>query len=128
MNKRLVTIMQTLAAVFFAGMVSLIMELSLLREFVFVAGSTAVSNSFIISIFLVGLTCGAYLGSAWSKRHPQLATRTLVLLQIINVLTVWGFVFTKGYFQYKIGNPAAVMAFFGAVALVPSLIGGMSFS
>ncbi|MEM5787662.1 MAG: hypothetical protein AAGU11_10105, partial [Syntrophobacteraceae bacterium] len=50
-------------SIFSAGIVSLLLELSLLREFIYIFGSTAVSNALIISIFLVGLAIGAYLGT-----------------------------------------------------------------
>src|SRR6516225_9836836 len=66
-------IWKILAAVFAAGIASLLMELSLLREFIYVVGSanTAYSNALIISIFLAGLATGTYVG-AWKRlRSPD---------------------------------------------------------
>jgi predicted membrane-bound spermidine synthase len=50
-------------AVFFAGVASLQVEISLLREATFALGSTAFTNSYIISIFLLGLALGSYGGN-----------------------------------------------------------------
>jgi len=59
-------IWKILTAVFGAGIASLLMELSLLREFIYVVGSSAFSNALIISIFLAGLATGTYVG-AWKR-------------------------------------------------------------
>jgi hypothetical protein len=51
-----------LTSVFSAGIASLLLELSALKEFVYVVGSTTFSNARIISIFLGGPATGLTWG------------------------------------------------------------------
>ena len=62
-------------AIFIAGIVSLLLELSLLREFVYVIGSNSFSNSLIISVFLAGLAAGTYVG-LWKKLKSKNEQKT----------------------------------------------------
>ena len=64
-------IWKILTAVFGAGIASLLMELSLLREFIYVVGSSAFSNALIISVFLAGLATGTYFG-AWKLLYERI--------------------------------------------------------
>jgi predicted membrane-bound spermidine synthase len=120
--------LRILLAIFFAGVVSLLMELSLLREYSFVAGSTSVSNSVIISSFLLGLTLGAYLGSILARRHPGRAALLVSVLQAINIAFIVVFVLTKNHFIYRHASEALVTAYFVGSTLVPSVTGGALFS
>jgi hypothetical protein len=116
------------AAVFLAGMVSLLMELSILREFVFVAGSTAAANSFIITLFLTGLAAGTYLGRLVSARPRLSPTTALALIQVANVTTIIVFVLLKKTLIYNLRTPLSAFVCFGIVTLLPAAMGGMSFS
>ena len=75
-------------AIFCAGAVSLILELSLLREYVYVFGSTATSNAMVISLFLTGMVIGSYVGT-WNrlKSADEIATsRKFVIAQLVNIV------------------------------------------
>src|SRR5262245_10874019 len=123
-----VSSLRILFSVFFAGVVSLLMELSLLREYGFVAGSTAVSNSVIISSFLLGLTLGAYGGSLLARRYPHRPAMLISVLQAVNVVFIVLFVLTKNHFIYRQASEWLVTAYFVGSTLVPSVIGGALFT
>ena len=116
------------AAVFAAGISSLQMELSLLREATFVLGSTASTNSFIISIFLAGLALGAYGVTHLLRRAPSSARRIFVASQMVACLAIVIFVFTRLEFLYGDASSGATYLYFGMMTLVPSLVAGMSFT
>jgi len=117
-------------SIFAAGVVSLLIELSLLREFTYIFGSTAVSNALIISIFLFGLAGGAYLGTwgAFSVRDETDARRKFALVQLINILFVVLFCLSKKYFVYECRYPNVVRLYFMAAVLAPSLLSGMGYA
>lgn len=115
-------------AVFFAGISSLQMELSLLREATFVLGGTAFTSSFVISIFLFGLAVGAYGGSYLATRMGRRARLLFVISQLINILVVVVFVYTKGEMLYGRHERWEVLTYFGGMTLGPSVIAGMAFS
>jgi predicted membrane-bound spermidine synthase len=117
-------------SIFSAGMVSLLLELSLLREFTYIFGSTAVSNALIISIFLVGLAGGAYLGTwgAFSVRDETDARRKFALIQLLNIIFVVLFCLSKKYFVYECRYPNLVRLYFMASVLAPSLLSGMGYA
>ncbi len=115
-------------AVFFAGIASLQMELSLLREASFVLGSTAFTNSFIISVFLGGLALGAYAGSYLVRKIEGRARFLFVVSQSLNIAVILFFVFTKGGILYGYHEKRVVLAYFALVTIVPSIVAGMSFS
>ena len=118
-----------LSAVFFSGIVSLLLELSLLREFVYVFGSTATSNALIISVFLVGLAIGSYVGT-W--RHlmvsPQQARDRFWGLQIICILYIVLFYATKRYFVYRCTYPQVVTLYFLTTVFLPAFLSGIGYA
>ena len=114
-------------AVFFSGIASLQMELSLLREATFRLGSTAITNSFIISIFLAGLAFGSFFGNQIAK-NPERSRSIFIISQIINILVVIGFVMTKGYFVYEAKSNLSVITYFGIMTIIPATVAGMSFA
>jgi len=103
--------------------------LSLLREFIYIFGSTAKSNALIISVFLVGLAAGSYAGT-WRrfKASPSQARQRFWELQIINIIFLAIFFSTKTYFVYSCHHPKLVMAYFLTTVLVPSFIAGLSYA
>jgi predicted membrane-bound spermidine synthase len=117
-------------SIFSAGVVSLLLELSLLREFTYIFGSTAVSNALIISIFLVGLAGGAYLGTwgAFSVRDEADARRKFALIQLLNIIFVVLFCLSKKYFVYECRYPNIVRLYFMASVLAPSLLSGLAYA
>ncbi len=116
------------AAVFFAGIASLQMELSLLREASFVLGSTAFTNSFIISVFLGGLALGAYTGSYLVRKTAGRARFLFVISQAVNIAVILLFVLTKGEILYGRHEESLVLVYFAFMTLVPAVVAGMSFS
>lgn len=117
-------------SIFSAGIVSLLLELSLLREFVYIFGSTAVSNAIIISTFLVGLAIGAHLGT-WKQfevKDETEARRKFAFIQVLSILFVVVFYITKKYFIYHSEQPALVRAFFIFSVFAPSLMSGLSYA
>ena len=108
-------------SIFAAGIVSLLLELSLLREFIYIFGSTAASNALIISVFLVGLAVGAYLGTG--KRLHVIdetdARRKYGVIQLLNILFVVAFCMTKKYFIYDCPYPNAVRLYLSPLFLRP---------
>ncbi|NTV29344.1 MAG: hypothetical protein HGA80_04605 [Candidatus Omnitrophica bacterium] len=116
-------------AVFFAGVFSLILELSLLREFVYIFGSTARSNAVIISVFLVGLAAGSYAGTLPHFRvSPDDARVRFRQLQTLGILYVFFLYATKWYFIYHCQSPALVYVYFLAMVLVPSFMSGLGYA
>lgn len=117
-------------SIFSAGVVSLLLELSLLREFTYIFGSTAVSNALIISIFLVGLAGGAYLGTwgTFSVRDEADARRKFAIIQLLNIIFVVVFCLSKKYFVYECPYPNVVRLYFMAAVLGPSLLSGMGYA
>lgn len=117
-------------SIFAAGVVSLLLELSLLREFTYIFGSTAVSNALIISIFLVGLAVGAYLGTwgAFSVRDEAHARRRFAYIQLLNIVFIVLFCLSKKYFVYECRYPNLVRLYFMAAVLAPSLLSGMGYA
>ena len=105
-----------LTAVFGAGIASLLMELSLLREFVYVVGSTAFTNALIISIFLAGLATGTYVG-AWKRlRSPDETAARLkfAFLQFSMILFIAVFYHIEGLFhlrQHEISGWSSFISF-----------------
>jgi predicted membrane-bound spermidine synthase len=117
-------------SIFSAGMVSLLLELSLLREFTYIFGSTAVSNALIISIFLVGLAVGAYLGTwgAFNVKDETDARRKFALIQLLCILFIVLFCLSKKYFVYDCRYPNLVRLYFMVAVLTPSLLSGMGYA
>lgn len=117
-------------SIFSAGIVSLLLELSLLREFVYIFGSTAASNAIIISTFLVGLAFGAHLGT-WRQfdvKGEAEARKKFALIQVLSILFVVVFYLSKKYFIYHCQEPALVRAFFIFSVFAPSLMSGLSYA
>jgi predicted membrane-bound spermidine synthase len=117
-------------SIFSAGMVSLLLELSLLREFTYIFGSTAVSNALIISIFLVGLAVGAYLGTwgAFNVKDETDARRKFALIQLLYIFFIVFFCLSKKYFVYDCPYPNLVRLYFMVAVLAPSLLSGMGYA
>ena len=117
-------------AIFSAGVVSMLMELSLLREFVYIFGSTAVSNAIIISVFLIGLAFGAYLGTwqALNAKSESEAKQKFVLIQLLSALFILLFFVSKKYFIYHSQEPNLVRFYFLASVFVPSLLSGVAYA
>jgi predicted membrane-bound spermidine synthase len=117
-------------SIFAAGVVSLLLELSLLREFTYIFGSTAVSNALIISIFLVGLAGGAYLGTwgTFSVKDETDARRKFALIQLLNIIFVVLFCLSKKYFVYDCRYANLVRLYFMISVLTPSLLAGMAYA
>lgn len=117
-------------AIFSAGIVSLLLELSLLREFIYIFGSTAASNAIIISTFLVGLALGAYLGT-WHRflvKDEVEARRRFALIQLLGILFVVFFYLSKKYFIYHSQSPNLVRAYFLFSVFTPSLLSGLGYA
>ncbi len=117
-------------SIFCAGVVSLLLELSLLREFVYIFGSTAASNAVIISTFLVGLALGAYLGT-WerlSRLDEIAARRRFAFIQLLSVLFIVFFYLSKKYFIYHSREPNLVRAYFIVCVFAPSLLSGLAYA
>jgi predicted membrane-bound spermidine synthase len=104
-------------AVFFAGIASLQIELSLLREATFILGSTAFTNSYIISIFLSGLALGSYGGNILVRLCKGKARGLFLISQALNVLVIL-------FFIYRL----FILIYFFSVTIVPSTVAGMSFA
>jgi predicted membrane-bound spermidine synthase len=115
-------------AVFFAGVASLQMELSVLREATFIFGSTAFTNSFVISIFLAGLAIGSYSGNLLVRLRRGKAAELFLISQGLHIALILFFVFTKSYVLYGQYSKLAGLLYFGFVTVIPSIIGGMSFA
>lgn len=117
-------------SIFAAGVVSLLLELSLLREFTYIFGSTAVSNALIISIFLVGLAAGAYLGTwgTFNVKDENDARRKFALTQWLNIIFVLFFCLSKKYFIYDCREANLVRLYFMVSVLFPSLLAGMAYA
>jgi spermidine synthase len=118
------------ASIFCAGIVSLLLELSLLREFIYIFGSTAVSNALIISFFLGGLAVGAYLGT---ERRLLVASESearskYAFIQFLNILFVVVFYISKKYFIYDCPYPYVVKLYFLGSVLAPSLLSGLGYA
>lgn len=121
--------LRTLGAVFFAGIVSLLLELSLLREFIYIFGSTAKSNALIISVFLVGLAAGSYAGThRLFKASATESSERFAQLQVLNILYIAIFFLTKRYFVYYCAHPKIVMVYFLASVFAPSFIAGLAYA
>jgi len=119
-----------LAAVFGAGIASLLMELSLLREFIYVVGSTAFSNALIISIFLAGLATGTYVG-AWKRlRSPDETAARLkfAFLQFSMILFIAVFYITKDYFIYVSMTRWLIIFYFILAVFAPSFLSGVTYA
>ena len=117
-------------SIFAAGVVSLLLELSLLREFTYIFGSTSVSNAIIISFYLVGLALGAYLGT-WRRfmvKDETEARRKYALIQVLMVVFVVLFFFFKKYFIYYNTSYDLVRIYFIVSVLIPSLLSGLSYA
>jgi predicted membrane-bound spermidine synthase len=119
---------RVLLASFFLGITSLLMELSLLREFSYVMGATAVANSFVISVFLVGLAVGAWAGHGLVNRFAQRPWLAYLLVQALNVVLMLVFVSTKNWFVYATQSEPLEFVYFGVFSLTPALASGASFS
>ena len=117
-------------SIFAAGVVSLLLELSLLREFTYIFGSTAVSNALIISIFLVGLAVGAYLGTwgAFNVRDETHARRKFAQIQLLYIVFIVLLCLSKKYFVYDCRYPNLVRLYFMVAVLTPSLLSGMGYA
>ena len=115
-------------AVFFAGVASLQMELSVLREATFIFGSTAFTNSFVISIFLAGLAIGSYSGNLLVRMWRGRASELFLISQGVHIALILFFVFTKSYVLYGSYSKFTSLLYFGFVTVIPSIVGGMSFS
>ena len=123
-------IWKILTAVFGAGIASLLMELSLLREFIYVVGSSAFSNALIISIFLAGLATGTYVG-AWKRlRSPDETAARLkfAFLQFSMILFIAVFYITKDYFIYVSMNRWLIIFYFILAAFAPAFLSGVAYA
>jgi len=117
-------------AIFSAGIVSLMLELSLLREFVYVIGSSSFSNSLIISVFLAGLAAGTYVG-LWKRvksKSEKQSRKKFAFLQINLLLFILLFYITKDYFIYMSASQAAVISYFILATFFPSFIAGAAYT
>jgi predicted membrane-bound spermidine synthase len=118
-----------LLAVFFAGIVSLLLELSLLREFIYIFGSTARSNALIISVFLVGMAAGSYTGTLKPfKASPRQACARFWELQALSLVYIVILVATKRYFVYHCPHPKIVNVYFLAMVFSPAFISGLGYA
>lgn len=113
---------------FCTGVVSLLLELSLLREFVYVIGSTAFTNSLIISIFLLGLTAGAYCGAGATAGNRDKARLRFSGIQACILLFLMTFYVSKDGFIYFCPQLSWVVAYFALCALVPSFLAGLAYA
>ena len=119
-----------LAAVFSAGIASLLLELSFLREFVYVIGSTTFSNALIISTFLAGLAAGTYAG-AWQRLRSSNETSArlkFALVQFSVILFIAGFYISKDYFIYISMNHPLIVIYFIAAAFAPAFLSGVAYA
>jgi len=117
-------------AVCVAGIASLILELSLLREFVFVIGSSAFTNSLVISVFLAGLAIGTYFGT-WKRIRSgseRAARIKFALIQSALILYIALFYITKDYFIYISTSQHLIFAFFTLAAFLPSFLSGAGYA
>jgi spermidine synthase len=124
-------ILRIFLAVFFSGIASLQVELSLLREATFILGSTAFTNSYIISIFLSGLALGSYGGNILVRLFKGKARGFFLISQAINILLLLFFLYTKNFIFYgNLGDYARlfIIIYFGFITIVPSIVAGMSFA
>ncbi|MBI5018860.1 fused MFS/spermidine synthase [Candidatus Gottesmanbacteria bacterium] len=117
-------------AIFCAGIVSLMLELSLLREFVYVIGSSAFSNSLIISVFLAGLAIGTYVGlwKRFKSKKEKDSRRKFALLEASLLIFVLLFYTTKDYFVYISPHQWLVIGYFILVTFIPSFIAGAAYT
>lgn len=117
-------------AIFASGIVSLMLELSLLREFVYVIGSSAFSNALIISVFLAGLAVGTYIGTAkrFKTKGESALRKKFSVLQFLLMLFVLCFFLSKDYFVYVSSSQAAVIAYFIAATFFPACIAGFAYT
>lgn len=117
-------------AIFTAGIVSLLLELTLLREFVYVIGASAFSNSLIISVFLAGLAAGTYVGiwKRFKSKNERAARKKFAFLQANLIVGVFLFYFTKDYFVYISPSQGAVIAYFIVATFFPSFIAGVAYT
>lgn len=117
-------------AVFFAGIVSLMLELALLREFVYVIGSSSFSNSLIISVFLAGLAAGTYAG-LWKRlkaKSEKQSRSKFAFLQMGLLFFILFFYVTREYFVYLSTSQAAVIGYFVLMTFSPSFVAGMAYA
>lgn len=117
-------------AIFVAGIVSLLLELSLLREFVYVIGSNSFSNSLIISVFLAGLAAGTYVG-LWKKlksKNERQSRNKFAFLQVCLIFFILLFYITKDYFIYISASQAMVICYFILATFLPSCIAGAAYT
>jgi spermidine synthase len=121
-------VLKIFTAVFFAGVASLQMELSVLREATFIFGSTAFTNSFIISIFLAGLAIGSYGGNLLVRLWRGKAAGLFLISQGAHIVLILFFVFTKSYVLYGSYSKFLSLVYFGCVTVVPATVGGMAFA
>ena len=115
-------------AVFAAGVASLQMELSLLREAGFVLGSTSFTNSYVISIFLAGLATGAYLGNYAVRIIGGRARLLFAVSQTVSIVWIVAFVLTKNEILYGRYDRWQTLLYFAVATLGPAVVAGMSFS
>lgn len=105
------------------------LELSLLREYVYTFGSTAAANALVISIFLGGLVFGSYWGALRHFGSQEIELRrTFALVQFLVIIYIGVFYLAKKYFIYQETNELFVLTFFIVSVLIPSLISGLSFA
>src|SRR5262249_30866905 len=119
-----------LTAVFSAGIASLLLELSLLREFVYVIGSTTFSNALIISIFLAGLATGTYVGT-WKhlRSSDETAARfKFAFVQFSIIIFVTVFYISKDYFIYICMNQPLIIGYFILAAFSPAFLSGVAYA
>ncbi|MBF0483171.1 MAG: hypothetical protein HQL25_00545 [Candidatus Omnitrophica bacterium] len=126
----MIDILPIFFSIFLAGIVSLLLELSLLREFVYVFGCTAATNAYIISIFLLGLVAGAYLGTfnylkEWLDKNPR---KWFALIQQLSILFILLFFITKKHLIYDIDGKNIVRIYFFICVLTPSLLAGLAYA
>src|SRR5262245_35056657 len=119
-----------LTAVFSAGIASLLLELSLLREFVYVMGSTTFSNALIISFFLAGLATGTYVG-AWKRLRSsdEIGARSkFAFVQFSVIAFIAIFYISKDYFIYISTNQLLIVVYFILATFVPSFLSGVAYA
>lgn len=106
------------------------LELSLLREFVYVIGSSAFSNSLIISVFLAGLAIGTYAGlwKRYKSKKEKESRKKFALLQVSLLGFVLLFYTTKDYFVYISPHQWAVVGYFILATFIPSFIAGAAYT
>lgn len=117
-------------AIFCTGIVSLMLELALLREFVYVIGSSSFSSSLIISVFLAGLAVGTYAG-LWKRvksKSEKQSRKKFAFLQGSLLLFILLFYISKDYFVYISTSQAVVISYFILATFIPSFIAGMAYT